>query len=90
MEEREFCAHRLVYCIRCLLTVQEAVQFIVQNNNKQQQLCSKEKAPMLSLGYFFLFSQHSRAGVLEPSREEGLLSGYEVSLLLQVYSAGFH
>lgn len=45
---------------------------------------------MLSLGYFFLFSQYSRAGVLEPSREEGLLSGYEVSLLLQVYSAGFH
>lgn len=45
---------------------------------------------MLSLGYFFLFSQYSRGGVLEPSREEGLLSSYEVSLLLQVYSAGFH
>lgn len=81
-EKRELCAHYLVCYPRCSLQGQEAILC--------NQLCHKEKAPVLSLSSFFPFSPYSRAEVLQPSIEESLLSDYEVSLLLQIYNADFH
>lgn len=68
VEEREFYAQCLVYYIRCLLQVQEAILC--------NQLFNKEKTPVLSLSSFFPFSQYSRVEVLESSIEESLLSDY--------------